>query len=153
MAKRTGLVWLAVLMAVSVVVSACSGVARGEAGNGAPVDIQEPAGAGLAPVDEVEVMMMESLPATAAVIARGHLADGCTQIVDMSMQIDEEAGFFKVILGTFRDPEAMCTLALVPFEEVIDLPILGLPAGTYTVEVNGITTTFELAIDNVLLEE
>ncbi len=153
MAQRTGLVWLAVLMAMSVVVSACSGVVRGEVGSGAPVDIEEPAGVGLAPVDELEVIIMESLPATAAVIARGHLADGCTHIVDMSMQIDEEARFFKVILGTYRDPEAMCTMALVPFEEVVELPILGLPAGTYTVEVNGMTTTFDLAVDNVLLEE
>ncbi len=95
---------------------------------------------------------MESLPATAAVVIRGHLADGCTRIVDTLMEINEEAGFSKVTLGTYRDPDAMCTMALVPFEEVIELPILGLPAGSYTVEVNGVTTTFELAVDNVPLE-
>ena len=144
---------MAVLMAVAIVGSGCSGVVRGEVDHGTPVDSVEPVSDELAPIDELEVIIMESLPATAAVIARGNLADGCTHIVDMSMQIDEEAGFFKVILGTYRDPEAMCTMALVPFEEVVELPILGLPAGTYTVEVNGMTTTFELAVDNVLLGE
>jgi len=156
MKKRTVLVWLCVLMAVSMMVSACSGVVRGEIGNETPVDVETPVGEvgdGLAPVDEIYVIIMESLPGTAAVIVRGHLADGCTSIVDMLMVVDEEAGSFEVTLGTYRDPEAMCTMALVPFEEVIELPILGLPAGTYTVEVNGMTTTFELAVDNVPLEE
>ncbi len=153
MTKRTGLVWLGVVMAFSLLVSGCSGVVLGAGGNGAPVDVGQPVGDGLAPVDEVSVIIMESLPGTAAVIARGDLPDGCTSIVDMQMMIDEEAGLFQVTLGTYRDPEAMCTEALVPFEEVIELPILGLPAGTYTVEVNGVATTFELAVDNVPLEE
>lgn len=152
MTKRTRLVWWGVVVAVSIVVSGCSGVAHGAGGNGAPVDVGKPVGDGLAPVDEVNVIIMESLPGTAAAIARGHLADGCTSIVDALMMIDEQAGLFKVTLGTYRDPEAMCTMALVPFEEVIELPILGLPAGTYTVEVNGVATTFELAVDNVPLE-
>ncbi|MBN1262702.1 MAG: hypothetical protein JXB35_18615 [Anaerolineae bacterium] len=153
MKKRKKLVWLCVLMAVSMLVSACSGAVRGEVENEPPIDVETPVGAGLAPVEESYVIIMESLPATAAVIARGHLPDGCTSIVDMLMTVDEETGSFKVTLGTYRDPEAMCTMALVPFEEVIELPILGLPAGTYTVEVNEMTTTFELAVDNVSLEE
>ncbi len=153
MTKRTGLIWLSVVMAASLLVSGCSAVVLGAGGNEAPVDVGQPVDAGLAPVDEVSVIIMESLPATAAVIARGDLPDGCTNIVDALMTIDEEAGLFQVTLGTYRDPEAMCTMALVPFEEVIDLPILGLPAGTYTVEVNGVATTFELAVDNVPLGE
>ncbi len=152
MTKRTGLVWLGVVMLVSMVVSGCSGVVHGAGGNGAPVDVGQPIDHGLAPVDQVDVIIMESLPGTAAVIARGDLPDGCTSIVDALMMIHEEAGLFEVTLGTYRDPEAMCTEALVPFEEVIELPILGLPAGTYTVEVNGVATTFELAVDNVPLE-
>ena len=153
MTRRTGLVWLGVVMAVSIMVSGCSGVVLGAGGNGAPVDVGEPVGDGLAPVDEVSVIIMETLPGRAAVIARGDLPDGCTSIVDAVMTIDEDAGLFEVTLGTYRDPEAMCTMALVPFEEVIELPILGLPAGTYTAEVNGVAITFELAVDNVPLAE
>jgi hypothetical protein len=62
MTKRTGLVWLSLLMAVSIVVSGCSGVLRGEAGNGTPVDVGTMVGDGLAPVDEIELMIRESLP-------------------------------------------------------------------------------------------
>jgi hypothetical protein len=118
------------------------------ANNGA---VDEPAGEGLY-IDELMVMLMESLPATGAVIVRGNLADGCTQIVDMLVEFHEGSDLFKVTLGTYRDPDAMCTMALVPVEEVISLPIEGLSAGTYTVEVNGMTTTFELAVDNVFVE-
>jgi inhibitor of cysteine peptidase len=39
---------------------------------------------------------------------------------------------------------------LAPFEEVIPLKVYGLPAGTYTVEVNGVQGTFGLEIDNIL---
>jgi inhibitor of cysteine peptidase len=46
----------------------------------------------------------------------------------------------------------MCTQALVPFEESIDLDVRGLPAGTYTVDVHGETATFTLDVDNVLEE-
>jgi hypothetical protein len=42
-----------------------------------------------------------------------------------------------------------CTLELVPFEQTIDLDVYGLPAGVYTVDVNGVTDTFELMVDNV----
>jgi len=39
---------------------------------------------------------------------------------------------------------------LAPFEETIPLEVYGLPAGTYTVEVNGAQGTFDLEMDNIL---
>ena len=39
---------------------------------------------------------------------------------------------------------------IAPFEEVIPLEVYGLPAETYTVEVNGVQGTFDLEIDNIL---
>jgi inhibitor of cysteine peptidase len=47
----------------------------------------------------------------------------------------------------------MCTQALVPFEERVDLDVQGLPAGTYTVDVNGISDTFTFDADNEIPEE
>ncbi len=49
-----------------------------------------------------------------------------------------------------RDPEAMCLMALMPFDVAIPVGALGLKAGTYVIEVNGVGATFKLAIDNVL---
>jgi len=39
---------------------------------------------------------------------------------------------------------------LAPFEEVIPLYVYGLPAGTYTVKVNGVQGSFDLEMDNLL---
>ena len=47
----------------------------------------------------------------------------------------------------------MCTEALVPYEQAVPLDVAGLPAGVYTVTVNGVSDTFELAVDNVLPTE
>jgi len=38
---------------------------------------------------------------------------------------------------------------LAPFEEIIPLEVYGLPAGTYTVDVNGVQATFDLEVDNI----
>ena len=43
-----------------------------------------------------------------------------------------------------------CTTEVVPFEEIIPLDVYGLSAGDYTVDVNSVTDTFTLDMDNVL---
>jgi putative hemolysin len=42
-----------------------------------------------------------------------------------------------------------CGLSPVPFEEVVDLDVYGLPAGGYVVNVHGTKETFSLPTDNV----
>jgi putative hemolysin len=42
----------------------------------------------------------------------------------------------------------ICTTALVPFEEVVPLDVLGLPAGTYTVTAGEQSATYTLEMDN-----
>lgn len=153
MTERRGLVWLGVLMAISILVSGCSGVVRGAAQNSEPTEGVVAPGEpvhGLAPVDEVYVMKMESLPVRVGAIVSGNLPDGCTELGEATVTHDGDT--FTVELPTVRDPEAMCTEALVPFQVAVQLEALGLKAGTYTVEVNGVTATFTLAIDNVLPE-
>ena len=107
---------------------------------------------GDADVEEVEVLLMESFPIQVAVIARGNLPDGCTEIDDVQTSFDEESKTFSVEITTVRDPDAVCTQALVPFEERIELDVRGLPAGTYTVDVNGVRETFTFDVDNELPE-
>lgn len=105
----------------------------------------------LAAVASVEAFILESFPVQVNAIARGALPDGCTTI-DEAMQ-ERDGNVFTVTLTTARPADAMCTQAIVPFEEVIPLDVLGLPAGSYTVTVNGVSDTFELAVDNVALDE
>jgi len=43
----------------------------------------------------------------------------------------------------------MCAQVMTPFEEVVALDVVGLKAGVYTVDVNGVGDTFELQMDNI----
>ena len=44
----------------------------------------------------------------------------------------------------------MCTQAIVPYEEKVPLDVYGLKAGEYDVNVNTVTDSFELSIDNII---
>jgi len=104
--------------------------------------------AGLARVEQIEIMILESFPAQVNVVARGSLPDGCTTIDRIEQQ--RQGNTFLVMITTVRPADRMCTQALVPFEQVISLDVAGLKAGTYSVNVNGVQDTFELAVDNTL---
>lgn len=115
-----------------------------------PPPITEPV-MGLAMVDSIQILTLESFPVQVNVQIRGDLPDGCTSINEIVSQRLGNA--FTVAVTTLRDPDRMCTQALVPFTETIPLDVLNLEAGTYTVSVNSITGSFTLAMDNVLADE
>lgn len=131
---------------VMVLLSGCGGEATPDLPpTGAPTE-------GQVFINDVELMILESFPVQVRARIQGDLADGCTSIAGIETERDVEAERFTVRIETTRDDDAMCTQALVPFEESIDLDVRGLPAGTYTVDVHGETATFTLDVDNVLEE-
>jgi hypothetical protein len=81
---------------------------------------------------------------------RGNLPDGCTKISQIAQT--RQANFISVDVFTERRADMVCTQAVVPFEETVPLEVRGLPAGTYTVDVNGVTATFELSASDVASE-
>ena len=87
---------------------------------------------GLASVDEIDIFILESFPVQ--VIARGNLPDPCTKISEVLQE--REGDSFFITIKTYRSP-GFCIQILAPFEEIIFLEVYGLPAGTYTVDVNG----------------
>ena len=97
---------------------------------------------GRAKVDEVQINIIESLPVQVSLVVHGFLPDGCTQLVSIEQSRSPEGLVFDAI--TDKDPEAVCTQALVPFEEVVSVDLQGLRAGSYVIDVNGITTTLKL---------
>jgi inhibitor of cysteine peptidase len=130
--------------------SACSG-ALFAAATPTPTPTQDNNGgviSGEATVEQIDIRILESFPVQVHVGVRGYLADGCTEIDEMIQS--REGNTFNVTITTTRPADAMCTMALVPFEQNIPLDVEGLPAGTYTVMVNGVSGTFELSVDNVL---
>ena len=106
---------------------------------------------GKANVETVEVIFLESFPLQVHVLARGTLADGCTEVDAITTERDDNR--FSVTITTVRPKGALCAQVEMPFEESVPLEVYGLPAGEYKVEVNGIETSFSFLQDNILPAE
>lgn len=145
--------WVVMLVVLALLAAGCTLLP----GNGATDDDptpEPPTGGtimGTANVESVEAQIMESFPVQVSIVVQGNLPDGCTELGEWTVNRDDDV--FEVTLPTERPADALCTEALEPFEVTIPLDVAGLDAGTYTVDVNGVTTTFELAVDNVPQEE
>ncbi|HDP37190.1 MAG TPA: hypothetical protein ENN27_04970, partial [Candidatus Atribacteria bacterium] len=57
---------------------------------------------GLAPVEEIEIVILEPFPVQVQVIARGNLPDPCTEISEVLQEIEENT--FFVTIKTYRPP-------------------------------------------------
>lgn len=146
----------AIGMSLMTLVLAGCALPPADADEGPPRDPTTPSdGAvthGMATVDEIEILMMESFPIQVTVVARGYLRDGCTEIDEVQQRFDPQTNTFIIEITTVRPADAVCTQALAPFEERVSLDVYARPAGTYTVDVNGATGSFTLEVDNVLPE-
>ncbi|KAF5435570.1 putative zincin peptidase [Candidatus Methanophagaceae archaeon] len=100
----------------------------------------------LANVNTIEIMLLESFPVQVNVGASGEHPDSYTKVDEITTR--REGNTFVVTISAFRPADAMCAEVITPYEEVIALDAVGLKAGIYTVEVNGIRDTFELQTDN-----
>ena len=103
---------------------------------------------GTAAIESVQVMLLESFPVQVRVVMQGNLPDACTKIGEIS--VERDGNTFKVKVPTVRPADEMCAQVIMPFEETVALDAAGLKAGTYTVDVNGVTETFTLEVDNTL---
>jgi inhibitor of cysteine peptidase len=119
-------------------------------GDGQNNTIEEEYTYGTANVESIEILILESFPVQIHVIAEGYLPDGCTEIDEIKPEM--EGNTFNINITTKRPKDAMCTQALESFTETIPLEVQGLSAGNYTVNLNGVTGSFELAVDNTLDE-
>jgi hypothetical protein len=116
-----------------------------------PVENQPAPGAGQynygeAPVDQIEIVLLESLPVQVNVVVRGSLPDSCTTLDQVLLE--RTGNTFQGLLTTRWPGDRMCAQALVPYEKVIPLDITGLPPGQYTVTINGVSNTFTLPATN-----
>lgn len=99
-------------------------------------------------IEEVEVQLLESFPVQVRVVIRGELQDACTEIEELTQRFEAEEDTFWIEVNAVRTTDDPCAEVLVPFEERVSLDVYGLPAGTYTVNVNGAKETFTLETDN-----
>lgn len=97
---------------------------------------------GMAYVDAVTVLA-DAAAGTVNLRVVGNLADSCTELAGHESAVTD--GQLVVTLYTSRDPNLLCTQALVPFDTVLalDLPdapqtLAALSDGTLTIRVNGV---------------
>lgn len=110
---------------------------------------QEPTGkVGRANVESIEIVMRESMPVQISANIKGTVSDACTKAEPITQEHDETT--FHITVGATRPEGGMCAQVITPFEASVTLDAMELRAGTYTVEANGVKTTFDLPIDNVL---
>lgn len=98
-------------------------------------------------LESMFVMIMESYPVQVSVELSGYLPDGCTTIREVSSSRDGDT-FYVQIVTQRPDGDVMCTMAIVPFNERVDLEVEGLPTGEYTVRYGELSETFTLDADN-----
>lgn len=101
---------------------------------------------GKATIDSLNVNIMESMPVQVSVLVKGFLSDGCTSIHRVDRK--KEGNTFIIDVFTERPKDAMCTQALVPFEQTVPLDVQGLSAGTYKVKVHDREASFTLEANN-----
>jgi inhibitor of cysteine peptidase len=102
----------------------------------------------LAQVKSVDLRMLESFPVQVHAAVKGDFPDACTSIGTANQR--REGNTFYVELMTTRPADMICAQVITPFDHTVALDVVGLPAGTYTVNVNGVTGTFTLDTDNKL---
>lgn len=104
-----------------------------------------------APIEQVDLQVLESFPVQVNVKVKGWFTNGCQQIDQIKVTPTDNTFMVTMTTTPPPPPEIACTMALAPFEKTIALDVQGLKQGVYTVDVNGIRKQFELAVDNVVV--
>ncbi len=119
---------------LSLLLNSCSGIHD---------DIDEK----LAPVESIDILVLESFPVQIHVLVDGYLPTTCYEITQIEKHREGNTFYVKLMMN---DSGLVCIQKIEPFQEVVALDVYGLSAGTYYVNVNGIVDTFTLDIDNIL---
>ena len=95
----------------------------------------------VATVESVVVNTQSTAPNEVEVTIKGYLPNPCTKITRIEQQ--RNADTFTITLETVREG-SNCIQVISPFEETVALDTTGLAPGTYTVNVQNTTITFDL---------
>jgi hypothetical protein len=95
-------------------------------------------------VEHVGVQVGEGSPIPVEIVASGSWPDQCAQIAEVKSKVDG----FQIDITVLASTVEACPpdhLGL-PFRFALPLNIVELPEGTYTITVNGTSTTFDLPL-------
>jgi len=102
-------------------------------------------------VEEIDVILRESFPVSVDVLVKGNLPDACSELSpEIKQQLVGDTFYLKLESRKSKDAE-VCAQVLVDFETTVSLSgVVGISAGDYTVDVNGIKKTFKMDVDNYI---
>lgn len=113
-----------------------------------PAPMEEPAEApaerNLIAVEHVEVQVGVGSPIPVEIVASGAWPDLCAQIAE----VQSEVHGFEIEVTVLASTVESCPpdhLGL-PFRFALPLNIVEMPEGTYTITVNGVSTTFDIPV-------
>ncbi len=92
-------------------------------------------------IDHVEVVVMDTSPATVAVHVTGVLGDGCSELHSVSQ--DRSGNTVTVTILRERPRAAICSQIAKLYDQSIQLGG-SFPPGRYLVRVNGVEETFAI---------
>ena len=98
-------------------------------------------------IENIEIMITKSFPLQVSVAVEGIKSVPCTELLNPAVSYADNT-FTVVLAETKLGPAESCIAVTDPFETSVTLDVLDLPAGTYTVKVNGVTAEFTFDIDN-----
>jgi len=96
-------------------------------------------------VVDVAVEVGQGSPIPVFVDIGANLPDRCAQVE--FMEVIQDGTLFKIYVGTIPSTDQACNQDTVPFRMKLPLSVVGLPAGSYTVEVNSISAGFQLDVE------
>lgn len=99
-------------------------------------------------VDNVDILVMESFPVQVNAVVKGTFPDPCTRIDEIRKSFENDTNTFLIEINAAKPADTDCRRGIDTFEEVVELDVQNLVAGTYTVNVNGVEETFTLSVDN-----
>lgn len=99
-------------------------------------------------IEEMALVVRESFPVQIAAQIKGTLTDKCTEISDISQLRDGNTFYVDIKAGESANCEVGGNLEPVEYIDSIELETIGLPKGTYDVNINGIEDSFTLEMDN-----
>jgi hypothetical protein len=139
-----------VLLIMTVLLNACSPLTIAGLSEEQPAPVQSsdqaPGGYQKIDVDDVQVEVGVGSPVPVQVIVNGSLPDSCAQVEHMRQS--QDGSHFSITLSTIPSQAEGCVQDTLPFRILIPLNIVNLPAGSYTVDVNGSPASFEISTGN-----
>jgi hypothetical protein len=129
--KTRNLIIMSLLLMLSLIMAACAS---------SETQVSESAASGTPAI--VEGVSVDFRNTHYYALVTGTYPDACTRISDIEQEVSGIT--ITIVLSTSAPEDLMCAQMLSPFGVDLLIATGGLLPGDYTVDVNGVTTTFTL---------